>query len=149
MDVVFYLHFINKRDDASSRSLSFYATNINTTWRQLHTHVAFSIANLRAQYGEIHQLISSPNKNVIGYMSLKINDMQTQEQIMQMWRAAVMQKIPGCAVGEVCNLMHATLSAEIFERTRHAHEQQHAEKLRTTLITHINAPAPTAATKKI
>lgn len=149
MDVVVYVKFIHPRQEVPLRVLSLYATNININWSQLHTKFASATAHLSAQYGEIRPMLPPSNINMISYMSLGIHDVQTQDQCMQMWRAALMKKIPGCVVSEMLDVTDVRGLSQIYERTQHAHEQQQAEKLRTTLTTHMTAPANVAPSKKL
>ena len=149
MDVILYLQFIHPRQEVSTRALSLYVTNSGTMWGQLNADVLSSTTNVSAQYGEFRPIMSSSRMSIISCMSLEIHDVQTQDQCMQMWRETVMQKIPGCVISDVVDVTDACGFAEICEHTHRTHEQQQAECLRTTLTTHVTAPASVAPSKKL
>lgn len=138
MDAVFYFHFYDHHNDFTpSRSLAFYATNISTTWEQLDETIAYCAEDMYIKYGEHCGLVSATRNNTIGYMSSQIEGVETQNHLMDVWREIFAQRIPGCVVGEVFDATDVPRDAEIFERTKQAHEQQQAKKLRTTLNEHI------------
>lgn len=148
MDAVFYFHFYEHNNDFTPlRSLAFYATNLSTTWEQLDETIAFCAEDMDAKYGEHCGVIGNSGVNAIGYASSEIEGVGRQDRLMDAWRNVFVQRIPGCVVGEVFDVTDVARDAAIFERTKHAHEQQQAEQLRDKLNTHVTTTSVASCKK--
>lgn len=147
MDIVFRFDFYNSRKEYTpSRSLAFYAANINTNWDELYETMALCTKKMSAEYGEHRGLVMLASANLIGHNSSHI---EQRDQVMEAWRAIFLNHFAGCEVSNVFDMTHVESDAEILERTKDAYEQQQAQQLRATLSANIATSAPPATTKKI
>ena len=154
MDAVFYFSFYiddNCDDDEPiTRTLGFYVSNIRKPWSELEEDLSDVASELELEYG-VHDWGTAPSGvNAIGYNSGEVEEERCDE-LMELWRQAFVEHAPGCvvsAVFDVPNLENMN-DAQILEATKHAHEQQQAEIMRTTLDNHVGNVASVGSPKKM
>lgn len=144
MDLIFCFFFCEPNTERVLRSLTFYATNINTTWDKLGEAMVRHTETMSAQYGEQSGL-RFENINMIVYNSVDINPQQ-HDLVMAAWRQVFANDLTDCVVGEVCDVTNVGTYGEIYDYTKQAYE---AQQLRAALATHITAPNTVAPPKKI
>lgn len=154
MDIVFYFHFYDHSNDfMPSRSLAFYAanlnTNLNTTSDELNERIACCAEDMDAKYGEHCGLLklTCAGTTLIGYCSSDIHGERCQ-QVMHAWRTTFLKQFSGCVVSDVCDVTNEN-GSQILERTQQAYEQQQAQLLRDTLNTQVATAGSSAAAKKM
>lgn len=156
MDAIFYFSFYidndndGDDDEATTRTLGFYVSNICKPWGELEEDLADVASELELEYG-VHDWGTSPSGvNAIGYNSGEVEEERCDE-LMELWRQAFVEHAPGCVVSGVVELSNAEdlNDAEILQFTKNAHEQQQAELQRDTLNTHIRGSGFVAPSKKI
>lgn len=144
MDLVFCFHFCDPTTEMVSRSLAFYAANVNTTLDKLSETMARHTEKMSTQYGVQGGLFFA-SINLMSYNSVDINPEQ-YDLVMAAWRNAFANDLTDCAVGEVYDVTNVGGNTEIYEYTKQAYED---EKLRTTLTIHITTTSLVAPSKKI
>lgn len=155
MDIVFYFHFYDHSNDfMPSRSLAFYAanlnTNLNTTLDELNERIACCAEDMDAKYGEHCGLLklTCAGTTLIGYCSSDIHGERCQ-QVMHAWRTTFLKQFSGCVVSDVCDVTNVDGVAQMYERTKNMYEQQQAEQLRDRLNANITISASPTAAKKM